>query len=155
MSGIPRELPLRPESVLTRPFQDRVLGSTGFELTTYTNPNFLKSRHRSQILHDNVRIPIGELPNSLFDYFQKEAERKEDASCVFLLWGSRDYGRSPTWAVDVQTTGLENEEKIFQTLAQRYSAERGVLQRYFSLKQYDKLEPVTVCFSSSDLIVLY
>jgi hypothetical protein len=154
MSEIPLELPSWPESVLAMPLQDYGLGSTGFEPTTHTNRKLLKSRRRSQIMHDNVRTPIEDLPNSLFDYFQKEAERKEDATCVFLLWGSRDYGRSPTWAVDVQTTGLENEEKIFQTLAQRYSAERGVLQRYFSLKEYDKLEPVTVCFSSSNLFVL-
>jgi hypothetical protein len=97
-------------------------------------------------MHDIVREPTERLQNSLFAYFEKEAERKEDASCVFLLWGSGDSESSPTWAMDVQITSLENEEEIFASLAQRYLAERGFLQRHLSLREYDKLEPVTVCF---------
>lgn len=105
----------------------------------------MKSRRRSRIAHDIVREPTERFQNSLFAYFQKEAERSEDASCVFLLWGSSDSESSPTCAVDVQITGLEDEEKIFQRLVQRYSIERGFLQRFLSFKEYDRLEPVTVC----------
>jgi hypothetical protein len=97
------------------------------------------------MMHNIIREPTQANRNSLFAYFQREAERKEDASCVFLLWGSRDSERSPTWAVDVQIASPENEEEIFQKLAQRYLAERGFWQRYFSFREYDKLEPVTVC----------
>jgi hypothetical protein len=97
-------------------------------------------------MHDIVQEPTEAFQDSLFAYFQKEAERKEDANFLFLLWGSRHSESSPTWAVDVQTTSLENEEKIFHRLAQRYSAERGFLQRHLSFREYEKIEPVTVCF---------
>jgi hypothetical protein len=95
-------------------------------------------------MHDIVREPTDGFQNSLFAYFEKEAKRNEDASCVFLLWGSRDSESSPTWAVDVQMARVEDEGEMFRRLAQRYLAERGFLQRYLSLRQFDKLEPVTV-----------
>lgn len=96
-------------------------------------------------MHNIIQEPTEIPKDSLFAYFQKEAERNEEASCVFLLWGSKDSESSPTWAVDVQTTGLESEDQMFQELARRYSNERGILRRYLSFQEYDKLEPVTVC----------
>lgn len=96
-------------------------------------------------MHGIIREPTETSEDSLFAYFRKKAERQEDASCVFLLWGSKDSESSPTWAVDVQITGLESEDKIFQKLAQQHSDKRGFLQKYLSFQEYDKLEPVTVC----------
>lgn len=142
MSAVSYKLPSPPESVFAKKFQDRVLESTGIELPKRRSA---KSRVRQRKPHDFIH-PIEKAHNPLFAYFQKEAERKEDAKCVFLLWGSRNSESSPTWAVDVQVTGIEDEAKIFQRLAQRYSAEQGFLQRYFSFREYDRLEPVTVCF---------
>jgi hypothetical protein len=146
MSASSYELPSRPENVLTRHLQNPVSGTTGFESATHTKRKSLKSRGRQRLPHNIVQEPTEELQNPLFAYFQEEAEGKEGANCVFLLWGSRDSESSPTCAVDVQITGLENEEDIFQRLAQRYSAERGSLRRYLSFREYDKIEPVTVCF---------
>ncbi|OAL05398.1 hypothetical protein IQ06DRAFT_68332 [Phaeosphaeriaceae sp. SRC1lsM3a] len=139
MSAVSYKLPSPPESVFAKKFQDRVLESTGIELPKRRSA---KSRVRQRKPHDFIH-PIEKAHNPLFAYFQKEAERKEDAKCVFLLWGSRNSESSPTWAVDVQVTGIEDEAKIFQRLAQRYSAEQGFLQRYFSFREYDRLEPVT------------
>jgi hypothetical protein len=96
-------------------------------------------------MHDIIREPTETSKNYLFAYFQEEAEKQEDASRVFLLCGSKDSESSPTWAVDVPITGLESEDKIFQKLAQQYSTKRGLLRRYLSFREYDKLEPVTVC----------
>jgi hypothetical protein len=146
MSASSYELPSRPENVLIRHLPNPVLGTTGFESATHTNRRSLKNRRRPRLPHNIVQEPTEELQNTLFAYFQKEAEGKEDANCVFLLWGSRDSESSPTCAVDVQITGLENEEDIFRKLAQRYSTERGFLRRYLSFREYDKIEPVTVCF---------
>jgi len=91
----------------------------------------------------------------LFSYFEKEAKKKYNASCVFLLWGSRDSERSPTCAVDVQTTDLEDEGDIFQRLADRYFAERGFFKRYFSFREFEKLEPVTVCFVPAPIVPVH
>jgi hypothetical protein len=146
MSATSYKLPSRPERTFRGSPKSHVADSTGVEPATYTKSKDLKRRIRSEIMQKSVPEPTEKKPqNALLDYFENEAERKEDASCVFLLWGSRDSERFPTWAVDVQTTGIENEEIIFQKLAQRFSTERGFLRRAFSLREFDKLEPVTVC----------
>jgi hypothetical protein len=146
MPAISCDLPSRPPSVLLRPPKNYNSRSTGFEPAALE-----KSRLRQRIMQDSVPKPVPKTaeiktPNALLDYFEEESYRKEDASCVFLLWGSRDSERSPTWAVDVQITDVEKEGEIFQTLAQQYSTELGFLRRTFSLREFEKLEPVTVCF---------
>jgi hypothetical protein len=147
MSATSYKLPSRPERTFRGPPKSHVADSTGVEPATYTNSKDLKRRIRSEIMQKSVPEPTErKTQNALLDYFENEAERKEYASCVFLLWGSRDSERFPTWAVDIKTTGIENEEIIFQKLAQRYSTERGFLRRNLSLREFDKLEPVTVCF---------
>jgi hypothetical protein len=155
MSAISSDLPSRPNSVLLRLSKSHTSGSTGFEPVVFKTTKYRKSRSRFNMMYDSVpktgskTVPeTAEIkaPNALLDYFEQESYRKEDASCVFLLWGSRDSERSPTWAVDVQITDVENEGEIFQTLAQQYSTELGFLRRTFSLREFEKLEPVTVCF---------
>jgi hypothetical protein len=145
MPAISCDLPSRPPSVLLRPPKNYNSRSTGFEPAALK-----KSKLRQRIMQDSVPKPVPntaeiKTPNALLDYFEEESYRKEDASCVFLLWGSRDSERSPTWAVDVQITDVESEGEIFQTLAQQYSTELGFLRRNFSLREFDKLELVTVC----------
>ncbi|KAF2994861.1 hypothetical protein E8E13_004169, partial [Curvularia kusanoi] len=60
--------------------------------------------------------PSNLLKDSIFTYFQEETEKKDGASCVFLLWGSEDSESSRTWAVDVPVTDIENEYEIFELL---------------------------------------
>jgi hypothetical protein len=146
MSATSYKLPSRPERTFRGLPKSHVADSTGVEPAAFPNSKYLKRRIRSEIMQKSVPEPTERKPqNALLDYFENEAERKEYASCVFLLWGSRDSEHFPTWAVDVQITGIENEEIIFQKLAQRYSTERGFLRRTFSLRKFDKLEPATVC----------
>jgi hypothetical protein len=95
-------------------------------------------------MYNIVQEPTEASRGSLFAYFQKEAERNKDATCVFLLWGSRDSESFPTWAVDVQINSLKNEEKAFQRLAEGYSDKRDFLRQWLSFREYNRLEPVTV-----------
>jgi hypothetical protein len=149
MPAISSHLPSRPDSVLLRSSKSHASGSTGFEPAAFKNTTDSKSKLRLR-MYLSVPTTVPETPetktpNALLDYFEEESNRKEDASCVFILWGSRDSERSPTWAVDVQITDVDNEGEIFQTLSQRYSTEIGFLRRTFSLREFEKLEPVTVC----------
>jgi hypothetical protein len=154
MSAIPSNLPSRPNSVLLKLPKSHTSRSTGFEPVVFETTKYRKSRSRFNMMYDSVPKTVSKTvpetaeikaPNALLDYFEQESYRKEDASCVFLLWGSRDSERSPTWAVDVQITDVESEGEIFQTLARQYSTELGFLRRNFSLREFDKLELVTVC----------
>jgi hypothetical protein len=81
----------------------------------------------------------------IFTYFQEETEKKDGASCVFLLWGSENSESFTTWAVDVPITDFENEHDIFDLLAKRYYKELGLLRRYLSFRKFSRLKPVTVC----------
>jgi hypothetical protein len=81
----------------------------------------------------------------VFTYFQEETEKKDGASCVFLLWGSENSESFSTWAVDVPVTDIESEHDIFGLLAKRYYEELGLLRKYLSFRKFNRIKPVTVC----------
>jgi hypothetical protein len=81
----------------------------------------------------------------IFTYFQEETEKKDGASCVFLLWGSENSESFTTWAVDVPITDVESEHVIFDSLAKRYYEELGLLRRCLAFRKFSRLKPVTVC----------
>jgi hypothetical protein len=85
------------------------------------------------------------LEDNIFIHFQNAAERRDGASCVFLLWGSENSESSTTWAVDVPIADHENEEEIFRLLAKQYAKELGFLRRYLTFRKFSRLRPVTVC----------
>jgi hypothetical protein len=150
MSILLGDLPSQPEIVHHRkPPQDVVLEATGFQRTPYTSKMLRNNRTPTREVQYSMPKKSESHESSLLTHFQKEAERQESASCVFLLWGSEDSESSTTWAVDVPTTDLESEDKIFQRLAERYAAERGFLRKWFSFRGFSRLKPVTVC---SDLL---
>lgn len=146
-------LPTRPQNVLPRNSPYRFVKATGFEPRDWSQQTSIRNRQqRPRAMHD---ITPGPPDNELFAYFKKKAKKIDNASCVFLLWGSRDSERSPTCAVDVETTDLEDEGDIFQKLADRYFAERGLLKRCFSFREFEKLEPVTVCFIPAPIVPVH
>jgi hypothetical protein len=147
------DLPSRPEVAHHRkPPQDVVLEATGFQRASYTGKMLCKNRKPTR----GVQYAMPEKSEaSLFTHFQKEAERQESASCVFLLWGSEDSESSTTWAVDIPTTDLESEDEIFQRMAERYATERGFLRKWFSFHGFSRLKPVTVCLDLLHICYLH
>jgi hypothetical protein len=100
-------------------------------------------------MHEDVLKPSLLKPSKLpedpiFTYFQEETEKKDGASCVFLLWGSENSESFTTWAVDVPITDVENEHEIFDSLAKKYDKELGFLRRCLSFRKFSRLKPVTV-----------
>jgi hypothetical protein len=138
------DLPLVPESACIEPSKNLAIEATGSQPTPHRGGKHFKNRIRPRVMH--VIAPKSPKPpeDPLFNYFQKEAERKEDASCVFLLWGSEKSESSITWAVDVPITHLKGEDEIFASLANRYYTERGFLRKYFLFRSFSRLKPVTV-----------
>lgn len=142
------------EDILSQPAKAHIKSSmepTGFQPIQQTGGKNLKNRRRLQIMHDTLRQSLKPSGDGIFTYFQREAEKKEDASCIFLLWGSDSSESSATWAVDVPITHLESEDQIFQELTDRYAAERSFLRRHFSFRKFGKVKPVTVC--SKELLI--
>jgi hypothetical protein len=102
-------------------------------------------------MHKDLLKPSLQRPSKLpedpiFTYFQEETEKKDGASCVFLLWGSENSESFRTWAVDVPITVVEDEHNIFDSLAKRYYEELGLIRRWLSFRKFSRLKPVTVCF---------
>ncbi|EUC41909.1 hypothetical protein COCMIDRAFT_39991 [Bipolaris oryzae ATCC 44560] len=107
------ELPSRPERV--------AVGPTGFQPVPDNEPKKAKKRKREE----------------------EEAEKKDGASCSFLLWGSEDSESSKTWAVDVSITNDEHEDEIFKALKKRYHKELGLSRILHVFKRFKRLKPVT------------
>ena len=97
------------------------------------------------LLRPSLPKPSNLFKNSIFTYFQEETEKKDGASCVFLLWGSENSESSRTWAVDVPITDIENEYEIFDSLKKKYVEELGLLRRCLSFRRFSRIKPVTVC----------
>ena len=100
-------------------------------------------------MHDVVRTPSPRDPSnlpkdSIFNYFQDKTEKIDGASCVFLLWGSKNSESFRTWAVDVPITDVEDEYQIFDSLKKKYDEELGLLRRCLSLRKFSRIKPVTV-----------
>lgn len=96
-------------------------------------------------LQPSLPKPSNLFKDSIFTYFQEETEKKDGASCVFLLWGSENSESSRTWAVDVPITDIENEYEIFDSLKKKYVEELGLLRRCLSFRRFSRIKPVTVC----------
>jgi hypothetical protein len=127
------------------------IAATGSQPVPSNSAKQRKKKKQRRAAHDfslkRPELPKKPLQDLVFTYFQREAERKDGARCVFLLWGSDNAKNTESfesWAVDVPITDLESEDKIFALLAKRYK-ELGFLRRCFSFRKFSKLKPVTVC----------
>ncbi|KAL5373192.1 hypothetical protein DPSP01_012889 [Paraphaeosphaeria sporulosa] len=147
--SVSHEHPTKPSIALTRPPCTSASKTTGFKSARYRNKTSIKRRRWPE--DDNIPKTTEAFQPHPFDYFQEKAEKDNDARCVFLLWGSRKPESSPTRAVDVQIDSRDNEENIFEELAHRYTAQRNLITKCFTFREFDKLEPVTfriICRSS-------
>jgi hypothetical protein len=147
MSTPPVELPSRPESARVKSTASLGNESTGFQPAPHISRRDFKNRRRPRAAHKIVQKPQDSPEDPVFTHFRKIAEKKEDASCVFLLWSSENSESSTTWAVDVPTTNIESEDRIFTLLAKRYATERGFLRSYLSFRKFSRLKPVTVRYN--------
>lgn len=144
-------LPSRPERARVTHSGRTVAGATGFQPVLQNGPKKPKKRTRQRAMHVDLLEPSLPKPSKLpedpiFTYFEQETEKKDGASCVFLLWGSANSESSTTWAVDVPITNVESEHDIFDSLAKRYYEELGLLRRCLSFRKFSRLKPVTVCY---------
>lgn len=146
-------LPSRPEEARVKHSEKIAVGTTGFQPVLQDGPKKSKKRIRQRAMHKVLLDPSLPKPSKLpedpvFTYFQEETEKNDGASCMFLLWGSKNSESFTTWAVDVPITDVENEQDIFDSLAKRYYKEFGLLRRCLSFRKFSRLKPVTVCSHS-------
>ena len=146
-------LPSRPERARVKHSENIAVGTTGFQPAIQDGPKKPKKRIRQRAMQEELLKPSFSKPSqlpedSIFTYFQEKTEKKDGASCVFLLWGSENSESFTTWAVDVPTTDVESEQDIFDSLAKRYYKELGLLKRCLSFRRFSRLKPVTVCSHS-------
>jgi hypothetical protein len=144
------DLPSRPERARVKHSENIAVGATGFQPVLQNGLKKSKERRRQQAMHEVLRKPSLSKPSnlpkdSIFTYFQEETEKKDGASCVFLLWGSKNSESFRTWAVDVPITDVDNEYEIFDSLKKKYDEELGLLRRCLSFRKFSKIKPVTVC----------
>lgn len=147
------DLPSRPERARVKHSENIAVGATGFQPVLHNDLKKSKKRKRSRAMHEDLLKPslpkTSKLPeHPIFTYFQEETEKKDDSSCVFLLWGSENSESFKTWAVDVPITDVENEYEIFNSLNRKYYKELGLLRRWLSFREFRRLKPVTVCSHS-------
>lgn len=143
-------LPSRPEKARVKYPERIAVEATGFQPILQNDPKKSKKRARQRAMHGVLPNPSLPEPSKLpkdpiFTYFQEETDKKDGASCVFLLWGSENSESFTTWAVDVPITDVESEHDIFDALAKRYYEELGLLRRCLSFRRFSRLKPVTVC----------
>lgn len=175
MLPLPADLPSKPPRALTKHHIGEIATqTTGIEDYPHEGPKSTKNRKRGSAMQgwsnpqespEPPELPesseppepseLPELPgDNIFIDFEKVAEKRPNASCVFLLWGSGNSGNSgnsensgkfTTWAMDVPITDAENEHEIFASLAKQYTTRLGFLQRYLSFRRFSRLRPVAVC----------
>ncbi|KAI1508065.1 hypothetical protein KJE20_03537 [Pyrenophora tritici-repentis] len=151
MSSPLADPPSRPERARVKHSNNTAVEATGFQPVPHNSLKNSKSRRRPRAMHE-VLPKLSKLSeDSIFTYFQEKTEKKDGASCVFLLWGSENSESFTTWAVDVPITDLESEHEIFALLAKKYDKELGPLRRCLSFRKFSRLKPVTfrlICRSS-------
>ncbi|XP_014550299.1 hypothetical protein COCVIDRAFT_43137 [Bipolaris victoriae FI3] len=102
------DLPSRLERARVEHSEEIAVGATGFQPAMH------------EVLQKPSLLEPSNLPkDSIFTYFQEETEKKDGASCVFLLWGSEHSESFKTWAVDVLITDVEDEYDIFKSLKKK------------------------------------
>ncbi|KAG9190017.1 hypothetical protein G6011_08105 [Alternaria panax] len=157
MSPLSADLPSPPETAHLRYPKGTVTRATGFESASNKDPKKPKDRSRPRPTPDFFPKPpkpsgpsgpseVSE--DKIFTYFQKKADREDGASCVFLLWGSRNSESFKNWAVDVPIAGFESEDEIFTLLSGQYTTVLSFLRRYLSFRKFSRLRPVTFRFIS-------
>ncbi|KAI1556442.1 hypothetical protein PtrEW4_012148, partial [Pyrenophora tritici-repentis] len=143
MSSPLADPPPRPERARVKHSNNTAVEATGFQPVPHNSLKNSKSRRRPRAMHE-VLPKLSKLSeDSIFTYFQEKTEKKDGASCVFLLWGSENSESFTTWAVDVPITDLESEHEIFALLAKKYDKELGPLRRCLSFRKFSRLKPVT------------
>ncbi|CAN9474201.1 unnamed protein product [Alternaria alternata] len=132
-----------PQRAFIKPStEDIATEATGTQIASNNGRKSPRNR-RPRPAHPILPKPP-ELPeDNIFTHFQKEADRKDGASCVFLLWGSTDSERFPTWAIDVPIADSKSEDEIFTSLAKQYAEELGFWRRYLTFRKFSRLRPVT------------
>lgn len=130
-------LPTRPERARVKHSEKIAVGATGFQPVLQYSLKRSKERTRKWAMQGISLKPSllnpSKLPKDpIFTYFQEETEKKDGASCVFLLRSSENSEIFTTWAVDVPMTDVEFEHDIFDSLAKRYHEELSLLRRCLS-----------------------
>jgi hypothetical protein len=139
------DLPSRLERARVKHSEQIAVGATGFQPVLHNGIKKSKKKGRQRAMH-KVLLKPSKLPEDpIFTYFQEETEKKDGASCVFLLWGSKNSESFTTWAVDVPITDVESEHEIFYSLTKKYDEELGLLRRCLSFRKFSRIKPVTVC----------
>jgi hypothetical protein len=142
-------LPSRPDRAHVKHSEKIAVGATGFQPVLQNGPKKPKKRTRQRAIHEVLPRPSLLKPSKLpedpiFTYFQEETEKKDGATCVFLLWGSENSESFTTWAVDIPIIDVESEHDIFELFAERYYKELGLLRKCLSFRKFSRLKPVTV-----------
>jgi hypothetical protein len=150
MSSLLADLPSQPERARLKLSENIALGATGSQPVLHNGLKRPKKRIWRRAMHEVLPKPSLPEPSKLpedpiFSYFQEEAEKRDGASCVFLLWGSENSESFTTWAVDVPITDVEDEHEIFDSLAKKYDEELGLLRRCLSFRKFSRIKPITVC----------
>lgn len=144
MSIPSRGVPPPPEIVHLGPLKNRAKEATGSQPSFPTPDESPRNRKPTPLGYSLPKKSSEPPTDPIFSHFHEEANNVEDATCIFLLWGSANSELCPTWAVDVSVTGIESEEIMFQKLKERYATERGILRKYLSFRKLARLRPVTV-----------
>ena len=145
------DFPSRPERARVKHSEAVAAGVTGFQPVRDTEFKKYKERSRQkaryEVLLKRSSSKTSELTDDpIFTHFQEETEKKDGASCVFLLWGSENSEDFKTWAVDVPITDVETyEDEIFKLLKEKYNKELGFLRISHAFQRFRRLKPVTVC----------
>jgi hypothetical protein len=139
------DLPSRPERARVKHSEKIAVGATGFQPVLHNDLKKSKKKGRQRAMHEVLLKPSKLPEDPIFTYFQEETEKKDGASCVFLLWGSKNSESFTTWAVDVPITDVESEHEIFHALTKKYDEELGLLRRCLSFREFSRIKPVTVC----------
>ncbi|EUC31186.1 hypothetical protein COCCADRAFT_38702 [Bipolaris zeicola 26-R-13] len=133
------DLPSQPERARVKHSGTIAAEATGFQSAMQEGlqkPSLSKTS-------DRPRDPI-------FAYFEKETEKRHDASFVFLLWGSENSESFKTWAVDVPVPDDAYEDEIFEALRKKYYKELGFSGILNVFQRFKRLKPVTFRFICRD-----
>jgi hypothetical protein len=147
MSLLLADIPPPPQRAWIKPYTEDIATEVTGTQTASNNGRTSPRNRRPRPAHPILLKPPDLPKDNMFTHFQKEADRQDGASCVFLLWGSADSERFPTWAIDIPIADPKSEDEIFASLAKRYAEELGFWRRYLTFRKFSRLIPVTVCSS--------
>ncbi|CAN9451614.1 unnamed protein product [Alternaria alternata] len=151
MSLLLADIPPPPQRAWVKSYTEDIAAEATRTQIASNNGRKSPRNRRPRPAHPVLLKPPELSGDNVFTHFQKEADRKDGASCVFLLWGSADSERFPTWAIDVPIADPKSEDEIFALLAKRYAEEIGFWRRHLTFRKFSRLKPVT---ESTDVYII-